>query len=251
MKKPALNSIREDFDARIMSAVELFAKVADDAKGNWNNINGWEGHYPGHARRIVGLAFMQMLIAWEELVEATLMRYIAGASAPSGYSPNLLLGHAKSISHAYQLISGKPKYDASKHFMSWDTWSTLLDTVGLYIKDAAPFSNLSALQKQRLHDAKVIRNRVAHFSKKVREDFVVVAKSHIGLSPDKKLSKGYDVGQLLIDESSKGFGSVKKEPYFIHYANLILACADVICPPNEEPIEPPQPTTISSVNSRG
>jgi hypothetical protein len=245
MIKPALNSIRIDFDARILSAAELFTKVAEDAKGNWNTIRGWEGHYPGHARRIVGLAFMQMVIAWDELVEATLVRYVAGASAPSGYSPSLLLGRAKSISHAYQLISGKPRYDASKHFMTWESWSSLLDIAGLYIKDSEPFSNLDAIQRQRLHDAKAIRNRVAHFSRKVREDFVAVAKSHIGLSPEKKLSKGYDVGQLLIDDSSKGFGSVNREPYFIHYAKLILECADIICPPKEEPIQKGEPTASS------
>lgn len=231
MKRTAsLNSTRSDFDERIISAANLFAVVQKDAEGHWDAIQGGEGLYPGHARRIAALAFMQMVIAWEELVEATFVRYVAGAPAPSGYRPPMRLGAAKTLSHAYQLISGNPKFDSEKHFLSFDSWATVIETASMFFDHGEPFSRLSQLHRERLHDAKKIRNRVAHFSQKVRLDFVQTAKKHLGIPDTAKLKQGYDIGQLLVDESSKGFGKVKKQPYFIHYANLFLEMADVICP---------------------
>ena len=47
----------------------------------------------------------------------------------------------------------------------------------MFFESGAPFSNLTQLQRERLSDAKKIRNRVAHFSQKVRADFVLTAKS--------------------------------------------------------------------------
>ena len=44
------------------------------------------------------------------------------------------------------------------------------------------------------------------------------------------MKQGTDIGQLLLDESSKGLGKVAKAPYFLLYANLFLAAANVICP---------------------
>jgi len=232
-KEPSLRSVRDEFDSGIQSAVQLYCAAEKDARGHWHAITGWAGLYPGHARRIVALAFMQMVIAWEELVEGSLIRYLAGAPAPSGYRPRLRIGPAKSLAHAYQLISGNPKFEASKHFLSWDSWGSFVDTAALFLEGAEPFSKLTPLQRERLHDAKKIRNRVAHFSQKVRKDFAQIAKKHLGIPENGKLKQGYDVGQLLVDESSKGFGKVKKGPYFIHYANLMLAIADIICPPKE------------------
>ena len=95
----------------------------------------------------------------------------------------------------------------------------------------APFSTLTHLQRDRLTDAIRIRNRIAHSSTKVRNDFNEVARRHLGLSPDKKLSQGYDVGQLLLDKSTKCFAKgLKQATYFEHYAHLFYEMADHICP---------------------
>lgn len=242
----SLNSTRADFEDRIYSAAQLYFAVEKDARGHWDAIQGWEGLYPGHARRITALAFMQMVIAWDEFVESTLVRYVAGASAPSGYKPPYKLGSAKSLAHAYQLISGNPKFDAGSHFISWDSWKSVVDVATMFFDGGSPYANLTLIHRERLHDAKKIRNRVAHFSQKVRLDFVQTAKKHLGIAGDGKLKQGYDIGKLLADQSSKGFGKVKRQPYFIHYANMFLEMADIICPKNEanKALEPlPMPVT--------
>src|SRR5260370_30206750 len=46
-----------------------------------------------------------------------------------------------------------------------------------------------------------------------------------------KLSQGYDVGQLLLDKSTKCFAKgLKQATYFEHYAHLFYEMADHICP---------------------
>jgi hypothetical protein len=89
--------------------------------------------------------------------------------------------------------------------MTWSSWSDVVDRAQLFFQAGAPFSTLTHLQRDRLTDAIRIRNRIAHSSTKVRNDFNEVARRHLGLAPDKRLSQGYDVGQLLLDKSTKCF----------------------------------------------
>ena len=154
-----------------------------------------------------------------------------GASSPSGYAPPLRLAAASSISHAYQLASGDPKFRVGSHYIPWTSWSDAVERAQVFFPAGVPFANLTAIQRDRLADAIRIRNRVAHASAKVRHDFIEVARRHLGLSEDKKLSQGYDVGQLLLDKTTKCFGKgIKKATYFEHYAHLFHDMANHVCP---------------------
>jgi hypothetical protein len=109
------------------------------------------------------------------------------------------------------------------------SWSDVVDRAQLFFQAGAPFSTLTDLQRDRLTGD--IRNRIAHSSTKVRNDFNEVARRHLGLAPDKKLSEGYDVGQLLLDKCTKCFAKgLKQAIYFEHYAHLFYEMADHICP---------------------
>lgn len=233
--RPALNTIRATFDQRLEGAIDLFSAVSPLAGGTWDAINGWEALYPGQARRVVALAFLQIVISWEDFVESCFVRYLMGASSPTGFAPLLRLGVASSISHAYQLVSGDPKFRVGTHFITWTTWSDVVERAKVFFQDGAPFANLTPLQRDRLADAIRIRNRVAHTSAKVRQDFVEIARRHLGLPEDKKLSQGYDVGQLLLDRSTKCFGKgTKQATYFEHYAQLFYDIANHVCPIRQE-----------------
>jgi hypothetical protein len=229
--KPALNAIRKSFDKKLQRAADLFSAVYVFAEGTWDAINGWEALYPGQARRVVALSFLQVVISWEDFIESCFVRYLMGATSPSGFAPQLRLGPASSISHAYQLASCDPKFRVGSHYMTWSSWSDVVDRAQLFFQAGAPFSTLTHLQRDRLTDAIRIRNRIAHSSTKVRNDFNEVARRHLGLAPDKKLSQGYDVGQLLLDKSTKCFAKgLKQATYFEHYAHLFYEMADHICP---------------------
>lgn len=229
--KPALNTVRKAFDKRLQSSCDLFCTVQVFAEGTWDAINGWESLYPGQARRVVALSFLQVAISWEDFIESCFIRYLMGARSPSGYAPQLRLSPASSISHACQLASGNPKFKVGSDYIPWTSWSDVIDRAQVFFHAGAPFSTLTHLQRDRLTDAIRIRNRVAHGSAKVRKDFIEVARRHLGLKPEKKLVQGYDVGQLLLDKSAKCFGKgIKQTTYFELYANLFCDLADRICP---------------------
>lgn len=230
-RPPALTTVRNQFDETLTSAEDLYLAVKPSADGSWNAINGKEALYPGQARRVVGLAFLQIVIGWEDFVEAVFVRYLAGASAPSGYVPSLRLAAAKSLGHAYQLASGDPDHDPQKHFISWNKWKNVEALARVFFDAGRPFTNVTTHESQRLADCVIIRNRVAHNSKKCKAAFIKTAKQHLNLQPTDKLSKGYSSGRLLLHSSSNLFGAnAVQKPFFEHYLAIIRSCANRICP---------------------
>ena len=216
---------------KLDSAKDLFDAVQPLATGNEASIKGKATLFPGQARRAAGLAFMQMVMALEDLIEAAFIRYIAGAPAPNGTAPNLRLGAAENLQHAYQLLSGNPSHRAGIDYLTWSDWSATIKLSKVFFVDGAPFSSLTHLEKDRLRDATKIRNRVAHFSDKCRKDFNEVARTHLGLGSNDKLRKGHSVGDLLIVKSPRCFGkNCGNKFYFDHYHQLFQAVAQKICP---------------------
>ena len=79
---------------------------------------------PGQARRVAALAFMHMVMGWEDLVEATFIRYLVGAKSPSGWSPRLRLGPASRLDHAYKLHQG-PAFRRGSDYLNWSNWGAM------------------------------------------------------------------------------------------------------------------------------
>lgn len=229
--KIALTTIREDFDKKLESAKELFDAIQPFATGSNAAIQGQAALYPGQARRVAGLSFMLMVTAMEDLVEATFVRYLAGAKAPDGTAPKLRLSKASSLPHAYQVLSGDPDHKAQSQHLSWTDWSATIKLAKVFLEDDKPYSSISDLEKSRLADAVKIRNRVAHFSTKCRNAFIGVARSYMGIKEKKKLPQGFTVGQLLVEKSSKHFGTnCGTKFYFDHFYKLFDGVAARICP---------------------
>src|SRR5260370_24583579 len=110
--KPALNAIRKSFDKKLQRAADLFSAVYVFAEGTWDAINGWEALYPGQARRLVALSFLQVVISWEDFIESFFVRYLMGATSPSGFAPQLRLAAflpgRSSLFHAYSFAARPP-----------------------------------------------------------------------------------------------------------------------------------------------
>lgn len=229
-RRSALTTICRTFMTRIQSSADLYGAVEKFALGTWHSIRGWEILYPGHARRIVALAFMNLVVGWEDFVEACFIRYLTGSESPSGWTPKLRLSACKNIDHAYALIAGTTNFDITKQYLNWSSWPEVESRAKVFFVDGKPFTRFSNLQKQRLKDSQIIRNRVAHSSTKCREEFKRVAKNFRGLPSSQKLPKGIDVGQVLLDKSARGFGPKTNEPLFIRYAYLYCDLAQIIAP---------------------
>ena len=168
--KPALVSARKVFDERLKSALSLYSYAEKIANGTWEFITRWEPLHARQAQKIVALCFMDIVAAWEDFVESCFIRYLAGATSPSGYKPSLRSGPARSILHAYQFVSGRPAFKVGAHYLQWQSWSEVISAARVFYEDGEPFSLLSQLQRERLGDATKIRNRVAHTSAKCMKE---------------------------------------------------------------------------------
>ena len=230
-RTPALTTVSRSFERTLDSAEQLYLAVKPFADGTWNAINGWETLYPGQARRVVALAFLQAATGWEDFVEAVFVRYLAGANSPKGYSPGLRLARAKDLSHAYQLASGEPSYNPSRHYIVWNRWRDVENRARVFFEAGRPFTNVTDIEKQRLAAVVVIRNRIAHSSSKCKKDFVGLAKEHLGLAAGDSLPRGFSVGQLLLTSSSRLFGPrAQSRPYIEQYLWVMRVASQRLCP---------------------
>jgi hypothetical protein len=189
--------------------------------------------HPSQARRVVALAFLGALAAWEDFVEAVFVRYLAGATSPSGHEVTLRAGRAVSISHAYELVSGQKDYDPLKRFLVWSSPKEIVARADIFFYQGQPFRSAVGHWRDRLQDASVIRNRVAHHSQKARREFKAVALGHLGRPKTGKLTQGYSPGDLLVETSVRGFTSLEKEwraNYFLAYLNMFVDLADRLVP---------------------
>lgn len=215
----ALTSVRKAFAQSLDSSANLFAAVSPFLKKDYDAMLYNELH-PEQARRVVALAFLAIVSAWEEFLGATFVRYLAGAKAPGGYAPTLRVGPAQSLQHAFQLVAGRTTADPSSYYLNWGVADTL-DRAKLYLVGGAPFVPHIAPVRQRLDEAFIIRHRVAHSSIKARADFRKVA---IRLTaPGKgKLRQGYSVGELLVSPATRGFRTSGGAPQSLFEAHLGL-----------------------------
>ncbi|MCG2721349.1 MAG: hypothetical protein L6290_04950 [Thermodesulfovibrionales bacterium] len=227
---PALQTVVNTFHTKVSSSVELYKLVEMWAYGTWEAIQGAEVFYPSQARKVVSLAFLYVVVGWEDFVEACFVRYLAGASSPSGYKPSLRLGACDSLAHAYETISGVRGFDPEKNYLNWSDWKNVMDKAYIFFEKGKPFSLLTDQEKQRLSDAFSIRNRIAHSSRKCQQEFIKIAKQHLGLRPNEALRQGFDVGQLLIEISNRGFPQRKPEPFFMQYMNMFLEMTNKLAP---------------------
>lgn len=183
------------------------------------------------SRKIVELAFMGVVAAWEEFLEAAMIRYLAGAATTSGYRAPLNVGKASDLAHAYQIIAQDADYDRSKHYLSWTSPREVKARAKFYFVDGAPFVDPLTLGEQCLGWAVQIRNRVAHASEKCRGDFETAARA---LLAKNKLNQSFRAGDLLEEQTSRHFPKVLSLPtgatLFSAYMQLFRHLANQIVP---------------------
>lgn len=230
-RPPKVDHLRVGFVGAIRSARGLYSSV--QAVGAINPATQCPTLHTEHVRRVVELAFMGVIGSWEEFLEQTLVRYIAGAKCDGGYKPSLRLGKASSIQHAYHLITADPHFEPTSRFIALSHPSTTIDLAKLFLEGGRPYA--VALQKKtdRLLDAVRLRNRIAHSSTKSREDFKLTARSFLNLGTHGKLTKGYRVGDLLTASAQRHFGLVaatQQKTYFEAFMMMFADLAEQIVP---------------------
>ena len=130
-RKPLIDHVlisfrREVNAARALEAAISKISIAINPQTAQASLN------PKQRLQVAELAFMGVVSAWEEFLERTLVRYLAGASSASGSYPSPKYGSANSILHAYQILSQKAKYDPSRHFLKANDPDWILSTADFH-----------------------------------------------------------------------------------------------------------------------
>lgn len=230
-RPPKVGHIRDSFLAASQSAKDLVEAVSGLAAIHPNTAG--PRLHPEHCRRVIELAFLGLVSAWEEFLEQSFVRYLAGAKADNNYAPTLRLGKATSMEHAYHLISGDPTYDPRKNYSKFSEPKWVVAISKNYFELGAPYATKLHPNLQVLQEAIRLRNRVAHNSGKSREDFKRSARAHLGLAENAPLTQGYGVGDLLSSKAERLFGQQAKDSgwsYFTAYVARVRRLAKEIAP---------------------
>lgn len=214
MSKPlSVISVRNEFIAVLNSNLNLFEAMLPHA--NYSYHNNRAAIHPTQATRVIGLCFMSTVGAWEEFIGDIFIRYMAGAITPS-YRPALKIGACNSKAHAVDVLAGENDYDLSRKYMTWTKYSDVCSKATVFFERGEPFTKVPAVFKDRLADAIIVRNRVAHKSEKCVKDFAKVAKRLLLLQSTDPLPQGTSVGKLLKGASVSHFQSFNTSASYYH-----------------------------------
>jgi hypothetical protein len=189
--------VRETFESAISTALRIYGPVRENCEWNYESFNESTFH-PRVASKIIGLSFLSIVAAWEEYLESSFLRYMAGASSETGYSPKLRIGKCTNTTHAMQVLTGTRNTNDAIRFMRWNDYEWVLGRAEVFFHRAAPYSRVISRFLQRLKDAQVIRNRVAHSSSRARTQFKNMANTNIGAAKGSPLDRGFSPGRYLI-----------------------------------------------------
>lgn len=201
---PKVDHVRDQFTDSVDSALSLFHQV--QRVSTVRLTTQCPRLHVAQVRRVIELAFMGIVSAWEEFIERSLIRYLAGATTATGYSPQYKLGPASSLQHAYQALTGDPSHNPARHYVSWNDPGAVVNLALVFFEGGHPYHGPLTTRHQKFKDATKLRNRVAHQSDKCRSDFKEVALRFNGLPTNGKLKQGYRVGDLLLETAQRHFG---------------------------------------------
>lgn len=173
---------------------------------------------------------MGMVSAWEEFIERSLVRYVAGAQTDGNYSPTHKYGQADTITHAYELLSQDANYDPEKKYLKVSDPRWVWRTADFFFQ-RHPYGCLQS-KSHLLKHANSIRNRVAHDSLKCKAEFKATVlyflQPHGGL-----LTRGYGPGILLLEPIQRHFSQQAVQGRLSHfdaYVDLYESLANAIVP---------------------
>lgn len=227
-RTPKVDHVRDSFLAEIASATNLVTSI--DGLPRKVHPATQVGIHPKHVRQVFELAFMGIIAAWEEFLERSLVRYLAGATTDSSYTPSNKHGSANGLRHAYEILSQEANYDPQKHYLKVTDPRWVWRTADFFFA-RHPYGCLN-LQSGLLRKATSIRNRIAHNSEKSKADFREAAGYFLNL-PNGRLTKGFGAGALLLDPVQRHFGQrviQARHSHFKAYADLYESLARTIVP---------------------
>lgn len=227
-RPPKVDHVRDSLIGEIASARALVSAI--DALPRKVRPSAVAGIHPKYVRQVVELAFMGMVASWEEFVEGTLVRYLAGARTNANYSPSHKHGSASDMAHAYELLSQDANYNSQKDYLKVSDPRWVWRSADFFFSQH-PYGCLNG-KAELLKHANSIRNRVAHSSDKCRASFKQTAVYFLH-PQNNQLTQGYGPGALLLSPVQRHFDATTiqaEESHFNAYAEMYESLARVIVP---------------------
>ena len=232
-----LNIPLKNFLAALDSAMRIYAPLRECCLFNYDNIRETDFH-PTVASKMIGLAFLSVVAAWEEYIEEAFLRYMAGTQTDTGYAPVLRLSPCCSLVHARQVLSATFDSQERPRFLPWNDYTWVVSAARVYFRDGEPYSKVANRFRDRLADAQIIRNRVAHTSQKARMQFRKMSNRLAGDHPMSPMNRGFSPGRMLVSQCPEyGFDEAwlaSKEhfwgDFFEAYGSMYLDLAATITP---------------------
>lgn len=188
-----------NFHKAVNTSQRIYGPVRECCILNYENIIESDFH-PAVAAKIIGLAFINLVAAWEEYVEETFVRYLIGARSKTGFYPKLRLGPCENLTHArHVLVCGTESSDRPR-YLHWSDYSWVVSAAKVFFVSGEPYTLVSDQFRMRLADAQTIRNRVAHSSTKAKSQFRKMSNRLAGDHPNAAMNRGFSPGVLLASQ---------------------------------------------------
>jgi hypothetical protein len=217
--KTAFNEVLSQA-SRLYDAIKPFCTMNQSTTGN-NSI------HPKQANKFLGLAFLSILAGWEEFIEISFIRYLAGSTTRNGYAPKLRIGRCENLQHAYEIVSGQLNFNPTRRFLSWTSFQTVIDRAKLFFDNGDPYSSVTIQEINKIFDANNIRNRIAHGSHKSKTEFKKVALCMLNRT---SLHQGFNVGTLLLSSPTVQFPDTRETDIFKAYIEFFENLRDRLVP---------------------
>jgi hypothetical protein len=148
----------------------------------------------------------------EIFLEQTFTRFMCGAKNSAGF-PEVRYVNPANLQHALNILKQNQRY------VDWTVGSDVIQRAKLYFKNGEPFSTTLGGSLNYLTEMKTIRNRIAHESKKVEENFRELVRQKVG-----HLKRGMVPGKLLMSRVPiTNTRNVLEE-----YENVLLTSATIL-----------------------
>lgn len=201
--RPAsISAGRKEFDQALTEALELRALGEKLDQSRLTDELVAMGFSRSKGRLLVSHAFLRLMGSWEQFVEGLLLRFLTGATTPTG-KPTLIGNTYATLDAAFAAVINQPGVKRGDDHMSWTWWAKVDGRARKFLTGGQPFASVlspTGPDAPWYTLAVTVRNRVAHPSEHARNKFTAAARTYTGVA---KLRKGYAAGEFLLEPAKR------------------------------------------------
>jgi len=227
---------KAQFLLSLETAVRIYGPAREMCRFTYESF-GENTYQPNVAAKVVGLAFLSAVAAWEDFVADVYLGYLCGYPAPNGYKPRLRAGPAQHKTHALTLAAGEANEREAERKLRWNSFKWIQGLAAVHFAPANVFDSTKSKDAAWLDLAQIVRNRVAHNSEKAKRQYKAALNRLMDDKPDSPLPPGFAPGKFLIYTTATDpqLRSLMQDDHcwpdvFEGYISLWRRLADHLCP---------------------